>query len=84
MTGAQLWKFDATRTTRRGVSYWPGDAQTPPRIIASAGTKLMALDAKTGSRSPGFGNGGFVELEDSMSSPASIYKDLAITPGNKP
>ena len=29
VTGAQIWKVDATRTTRRGVSYWPGDAQTP-------------------------------------------------------
>ena len=84
VTGAQIWKVDATRTTRRGVSYWPGDAQTPPRIIASAGTKLMALDAKTGKPSPGFGNAGVVELEDSMNSPAAIYKDLAIVQGNKP
>ena len=83
VTGAQIWKVDATRTTRRGVSYWPGDAQTPPRIIASAGTKLMALDAKTGKPSAAFGNAGVVELEDSMNSPAAIYKDLAIVQGNK-
>src|SRR6476619_3378480 len=64
VTGTQIWKVAATRTTRRGVSYWPGDARTPPRIIASAGTKLMALDAKAGKPSPGFGNAGGVELED--------------------
>jgi quinoprotein glucose dehydrogenase len=84
VTGTQIWKVDATRTTRRGVSYWPGDANTPPRVIASAGTKLMALDAKTGKLVVDFGDGGVVELEDSMSSPAAIYRDLAIVQGSKP
>jgi quinoprotein glucose dehydrogenase len=84
VTGTQIWKVDATRTTRRGVSYWPGDARTPPRIIASAGTKLMALDAKTGKPSAGFGVDGAVELDDTMNSPAAIYKDLAIVQGGKP
>src|SRR5262245_22923429 len=31
VTGQQIWKFDATQTTRRGVSYWPGDARSPAR-----------------------------------------------------
>jgi quinoprotein glucose dehydrogenase len=84
VTGTQVWKVDATRTTRRGVSYWPGDGRTPPRIIASAGTKLMALDAKTGKPSAGFGVDGAVDLDDTMSSPAAIYKDLAIVQGAKP
>jgi quinoprotein glucose dehydrogenase len=84
VTGTQIWKVDATRTTRRGVSYWPGDGRTPPRIIASAGTKLMALDAKTGKPSAGFGVDGAVDLDDTMSSPAAIYKDLAIVQGAKP
>lgn len=84
VTGKQIWKVDATRTTRRGVSYWPGDAKTAPRIIASAGTELMALDAKTGKTIADFGDEGVVELEDSMNSPAAIYKDLAIVQGNKP
>ncbi len=84
VTGTQIWKVDATRTTRRGVSYWPGDGRTSPRIIASAGTKLMALDAKTGKPSAGFGVDGAVDLDDTMSSPAAIYKDLAIVQGAKP
>ena len=84
VTGEQIWKVDAPRATRRGVSYWPGDARTPPRIIASAGTELMALDAKTGKPVAAFGDEGVVELEDSMNSPAAIYKDLAIVQGNKP
>jgi glucose dehydrogenase len=84
VAGTTIWKVDATRTTRRGVSYWPGDSKTPPRIIASAGTKLMALDAKTGKPVADFGTDGSIELEDSMNSPAAIYKDFAIVPGNKP
>lgn len=84
VTGQQIWKVDAARTTRRGVSYWPGDAKTAPRLIASAGTELMALDAKTGKPIADFGDEGIVELEDSMNSPAAIYKDLAIVQGNKP
>jgi glucose dehydrogenase len=84
VTGEQIWKVPAARTTRRGVSYWPGDAKTAPRIIASAGTDLMALDAKTGAAIATFGDDGTVDLEDAMNSPAAIYKDLAITQGNKP
>ena len=83
-TGQQLWKVDATRTTRRGVSYWPGDASTAARVIASAGTQLMALDPKTGKPVEQFGGKGSVELDDSMNSPAAIFKDLAIVQGNKP
>ena len=79
-----MWKVDAERTTRRGVSYWPGDGKTAPRIIASAGSELMALDPKTGKRIPEFGDGGAVPLNDAMNSPAAIYKDLAIVQGNKP
>src|SRR6187397_3640849 len=25
-TGAQLWKFESDGGTRRGITYWPGDA----------------------------------------------------------
>jgi glucose dehydrogenase len=84
VTGQQIWKVPAVRTTRRGVSYWPGDASAAPRIIASAGTELYAIDAKTGKPAEGFGDEGTVALEDSMNSPAAIYKDLAIVQGNKP
>src|SRR5262245_35899999 len=35
-TGKQVWRFDpktARSKEHRGVSYWPGDSRTPPRII---------------------------------------------------
>ncbi|MES2180189.1 MAG: PQQ-binding-like beta-propeller repeat protein [Gemmatimonadota bacterium] len=84
ITGTQLWKYAANQTTRRGVSYWPGDARTPARIVATAGDQLVALDAKTGVPVPGFGTGGFVEMGSDAPSPPAVYKDLLITAGGKP
>jgi glucose dehydrogenase len=84
VTGQQLWKHDAVATTRRGVSYWPGDARTPARIFASTRNQLVALDAKTGTLIPEFGNGGSVDMGSSMASPPAIYKDLIFTPGSEP
>ncbi len=84
VSGQQIWKFDATRTTRRGVSYWPGDAKSPARIVASTENRLVALDAKTGTPVKDFGDGGFVDMGADMASPPAIYKDLLITPSTKP
>jgi quinoprotein glucose dehydrogenase len=84
VTGQQLWKHDAVVTTRRGVSYWPGDARTPARIFASTRNQLVALDAKTGTLVLEFGNGGSVDMGSSMASPPAIYKDLIFTPGSEP
>lgn len=83
-TGKQIWKYDATRTTRRGVSYWPGDSRTPPRILASTQNKLVALDAGTGLPVSQFGQAGFVDLGSDMASPPAIYQDLIFTPSTRP
>ena len=41
-TGTEIWKFDpkANGREQRGVSYWPGDRGTPPRILF--GTAVFA------------------------------------------
>jgi quinoprotein glucose dehydrogenase len=83
-TGAQLWKFESDGGTRRGVSYWPGDDKTPARIFGSAQEKLLALEAKTGRLVPQFGEGGFVDMGTTMASPASVYKDIIVTPATAP
>ena len=91
-TGKELWTFDpkATRTgEHRGVSYWPGDSKTKPRVILATQARLIALDAKTGKPAPDFGDNGEVNLrvgvaDDypkalySISSPPTIYKGLII------
>jgi glucose dehydrogenase len=81
VTGTQIWKFATTGTTQRGVSYWPGDARSPARIIgATTGSKIVALDAKTGKPVTEFGQDGFVDIGTRMQSPPAIYKDLLIAP----
>jgi len=83
-TGAQLWKFESDGGTRRGLTYWPGDDKTPARLFGSAQERLISLDAKTGRLVPGFGEGGFVDMGTTMASPASLYKDIIITPATSP
>jgi glucose dehydrogenase len=67
LTGKQIWKFDSHMDRafhQRGVSYWPGDAQHGPRVIAAlTNGNLYALDAKTGKLIPTFGNKGVVDLK---------------------
>ena len=85
VTGTQIWKYDpGGQVTRRGVSYWPGNATARPRIITGVGNRMVALDIATGRPIPEFGNGGFVDMGSSMASPPAIYKDYVITPAGQP
>jgi glucose dehydrogenase len=80
VTGKQIWKYEASVTTQRGVSYWPGDASSVARIVGAVGNKVVALNAKTGLPVPGFGVEGFVDIKSKMESPPALYKDLMIVP----
>src|SRR5437588_1500062 len=48
-TGKEVWSYEIKDgvPSRRGVTYWPGDKDSPPRIIFTSGQKMMALNAKT-------------------------------------
>jgi glucose dehydrogenase len=92
-SGRVLWKFTASGTvSRRGVAYWSGDATTPPRIFSGAGDKMVALEARSGKVSSGFGDGGYVDLKASVRgdvdggfslvSPPAVFKNIIITGGN--
>ncbi len=63
-TGKQVWSYTVTgaRPSTRGVAYWPGDKQNPPRISFTAGRNLIALNATTGKIDPGFGKEGVVDM----------------------
>src|SRR5207247_4057883 len=49
-TGKEIWSYRLTggAPSRRGVAYWPGQGADLPRIIFTAGRRLIALDAKPG------------------------------------
>jgi quinoprotein glucose dehydrogenase len=93
-TGKQLWAYQLPGSDQppyRGLSYWPGDGKMKPRIVfGTFQGRLIALDAKTGAPAKGFGTDGVVDTKTpeimnglpnapyGYSSPANIYKNLAI------
>jgi quinoprotein glucose dehydrogenase len=93
-SGKQIWAYQLPGSDQppfRGVSYWPGEGKLAPRIVfGSAQGRLIALDAKTGAPARGFGTDGVVDTKTpeimnglpnayyGYSSPANIYKNLAI------
>jgi glucose dehydrogenase len=92
-TGKEIWKYTNPKprgSESRGVAYWPGDKQTPPRILFGTGDgRLIEVDAKTGTPVAAFGDNGSVDLRAgvadkypkanfAISSPPTIYRDVAI------
>jgi outer membrane protein assembly factor BamB len=82
--GKELWKYQlATGTaSSRGVAYWPGDQNNPPRIIFTSGRNLIALNAKTGSIDPGFGNEGTVDMVVRYGGVPTIFQNVVIVGAN--
>ena len=92
-TGKELWSYhvDHASASTRGVSYWPGDKQSPAQVIfGTTDARLISLNAKTGKPVPGFGNEGVVDMREGvmngypdatygLNSPPVIYKNLVIT-----
>jgi quinoprotein glucose dehydrogenase len=71
-TGEMLWmhrldegpRGDSAprRLSGRGVAYWT-DGKDERIVYVTPGYQMVALDAKTGQRVPGFGKGGIVDLK---------------------
>src|SRR6266699_1989917 len=88
-TGKQIWRFDVTAgpggaLSKRGVTYWPGEANIPARIFVTAGRRLIALNATTGESVLGFGDKGEVDIVVPYNSPPTIYKNLLFIGANVP
>jgi quinoprotein glucose dehydrogenase len=94
-TGKELWsyKLEHSRPAGRAVAYWPGDKRTPASILFGTGDgRLYSLNAETGKPTAGFGIKGSVDIKTGVlngfphaqfdiTSPVTIYKDLAFTGG---
>ena len=66
-TARVVWRYTApAAVSRRGLAYWPGDRDTPPRLFSGAGDRLVAVDAERGKPSAGFGDDGSVDLKASV------------------
>jgi len=79
-TGKEIWSYqlDKGQASTRGVAFWPGDGQNPPRIIFTTGNNLVALNAKTGKIDPGFGKEGSVDMVVPYSGVPTIYKNVVM------
>lgn len=95
-TGEVLWRWESPLNIHaRGLAYWPGDAQTGPRLIFAMDKGYMgALDIRTRTLAPGFGEDGQVDAYVGVVServgeskrdtwalhnPLAIYRDLIIS-----
>lgn len=85
-SGRELWRYDLKTgaPSRRGVAYWPGDRQNPPRIVFTAGRSMFAVNAKTGKIDPGFGKEGEVEMGVPYDAAPVVYHDLLFVGANTP
>jgi len=79
-SGREIWRYDVQggSASPRGVAYWAGDRQNPPRVLFTAGRNLVALNASTGKIDPGFGKEGTVDMVVPYNGVPTIYKNLVL------
>jgi quinoprotein glucose dehydrogenase len=85
-TGKEIWRYELPVGSpgNRGVTYWPGDKNNPPRIIFTSGHMMFGLNAKTGKIDPGFGKEGQVDLVVPYTAPPTVYKNILLVGANVP
>jgi glucose dehydrogenase len=79
-TGKEIWTYEVhgALASFRGLAYWPGDRDSPPRIIFTTARKMMALNARTGKVDPGFGNEGEVPLTVPYDGAPTIFRNMLL------
>jgi quinoprotein glucose dehydrogenase len=85
-TGQEIWQH-AVRggpPSRRGVAFWSGGRGTPSRIIFTSGSRLIALDAETGTPAAGFGPNGEVDIGVPYNSVPLVYGNVVVVGANSP
>ena len=84
-SGKLVWSFRAPELVAlRGMIYWPGDKGRGSRIYAPIGSRVVALDAKTGHRVRSFGEDGFVRTGVSVVAPLIHGGVLIVAVNQKP
>lgn len=79
-TGKEIWRYALPTGTAssRGVGYWPGDGDNPPRILFTSGLNLIALNANTGKLDPGFGKEGVVNMVVGYGGVPTIFRNVVM------
>ena len=66
---------------RRGLLYWPGDAEHGPRILFGSGEWFYAADPRTGKLLPDWGTNGRTEIPAGATVSGAVYKHVFVTAG---
>ncbi|HLI84623.1 MAG TPA: PQQ-binding-like beta-propeller repeat protein [Bryobacteraceae bacterium] len=79
-TGKEIWSYELPSgvASQRGVAWWPGDRNNPPRILFTSGHKMIALNAKTGKLDPGFGQEGAMTMDVPYAGVPTVFKDVIV------
>jgi quinoprotein glucose dehydrogenase len=85
-TGSVVWEHVVMggAPSRRGLAYFPGDGTIAPRLIVTAGRRLIALDASNGEPSSAFGTKGEVDLVVPYNSVPLVYRNIIVVGANTP
>ncbi|HEX4133510.1 MAG TPA: pyrroloquinoline quinone-dependent dehydrogenase [Bryobacteraceae bacterium] len=78
-TGKEVWRYDLPDkliASQRGVAYWPGDKNNPPRVLFTAGHKMVALNAATGKLDPGFGAEGMMTMDVPWAGVPTVFRNM--------
>ena len=83
-TGKEIWMRDVPMggVSRRGLSYWPGDGDVGPRIYATAGRRLLALEASVGRPVESFGKNGEADMVQTYNGAPTLYRNTLLVGTN--
>ena len=88
-SGEEVWTYTLPGDTpsfrglpaavsNRGVAWWPGDGNTPARILFMNRSRLIAVEAATGEPVDGFGDDGYVDVGVPYGGTPTVWQDVAI------
>jgi glucose dehydrogenase len=80
-TGKEIWRYQLPSglASFRGVAYWPGDRDHPPRIFFTSAKKILALNANTGTLDARWGRNGEVQMNIGYAGVPLIFRNIIIT-----
>ena len=90
LTGVEKWRFQVPKpermrnedaVARRGLVYWPGDAENAPRLLVGAGDWIYAVDPVGGTALKAFGSDGRTYISKGATISGVVYKNTYVVGG---
>lgn len=89
-TGVEKWRFQVPKperlrnedaVARRGLVYWPGDAENGPRLLFGSGDWIYAVDPVDGKGINAFGSNGRTFISKGATISGVVYKHVYVVGG---